>query len=262
MWVGAALAAAVGTAWVVDASRRNEGARMTHRILIDLLLNALTADDALTARHSRRVADLSFALAERCEMPRKELATLRVGALLHDMGKIEARFWQIVHSREQLTPEQRAEIEFHPHLSAQILEPLEPIHPGIMKMVASHHECWNGEGYPLCLSGEEIPLGARIIAVADVFDAVTQPRAYKDPMPVEDAIAQLRRGEGRQFDPRLVNLVDSSPLREEWADIARRGQEDERKHLEADRAAPPPTPESPPELGEGQTQASAEEAGG
>src|SRR3712207_1960886 len=166
-WMGVAWAAgAVGTAWLLDAYRRTAEARVTHRILVDVLLNALTADDAITARHSRRVADLSYALARECGMSRRELATLRVAALLHDMGKIDDRFFHIVHSRDPLSEEERAEMEFHPHLSARILNPLEPIHPGITEVVGSHHECWDGGGYPKCLRGEQIPLGARIIAVA------------------------------------------------------------------------------------------------
>ncbi|HEY0092853.1 MAG TPA: HD domain-containing phosphohydrolase, partial [Archangium sp.] len=217
---GMAGAALVGAAWLADSYRRSRTAVNTHRILVDVLLNALTADDAITARHSRRVADLSFALAQRCGMPRRQLATLRVGALLHDMGKIDDRFFHIVHSRDPLSEDERQEMEFHPHLSARILDPLEPIHPGITEIVASHHECWDGTGYPKCLRGEEIPLGARIIALADVFDAMTQPRAYKEGMPVDEAFEQLRRGSGHQFDPHLVDLLLCHPVKNLWAEIA------------------------------------------
>ncbi len=250
-WVGAAGMAVVAAAWLVDSYRRSEAGRITHRILVDVLLNALTADDAITARHSRRVADLSFALAQARGMPRRELATLRVGALLHDMGKIDDRFFHIVHSRDPLSEDERTEMEFHPHLSARILEPLEPIHPGIADIVASHHECWDGGGYPKGCAGEVIPLGARIIAVADVFDAMTQPRAYKDGMPVAEAFEQLRRGAGRQFDPHLVELVQQYPVKEQWTEIACNGQLDEKRAQEEALNAPPPTPENPPELDDG-----------
>ncbi|HSU17200.1 HD-GYP domain-containing protein [Longimicrobium sp.] len=232
---GAAVASAtlVGLAWLMDALRRDRWARQMHRKLVDLLLNALTADDPVTARHSRRVADLTSVLAGACGgLSRPELATLRVAALLHDMGKIDDRFFLIVHSRKRLSEEQRAEIKHHPHLSATILQPLEEMHPGIQKIVSSHHECWDGSGYPCGIGGHEIPLAARIIAVADVFDAMTQPRKYKGPMPVEEALEKLDEGAGHQFDPRLVALVESGPVLAQWTQIALQGQRDEQDHLE------------------------------
>ncbi len=248
---GWAAAAGLATAWAVDAYRRSDEARATRRILVDVLLNALTADDAITARHSRRVADLSFALAQQSGMRHQELATLRVGALLHDMGKIDDRFFHIVHSRDPLSEEDRAEMEFHPHLSARILEPLEPIHPGITEIVASHHESWDGGGYPKGCGGEEIPLGARIIAVADAFDAMVQPRAYKDGMPIEEAFERILKGSGHQFDPCLVDLVHRYPVKEQWVEIASNGKVDEKRALEEAANAPPPTPENPPKLEDG-----------
>lgn len=237
---GAALAAAgaVGMAWLADALRRENEARLLHRRVVDLLLNALTADDPLTARHSRRVADLAFALgAADGRLAPHEMATLRVGALLHDMGKIDDRFFLIVHSRKPLSEAQRAQIKHHPHQSARILEPLEEIHPGLMKIVSSHHECWDGSGYPAGIAGEEIPLAARIIAVADVFDAMTQPRSYKEPMPVEEALEKLDEGCSHQFDPHLVELIEREPVLDRWIAIAHAGLDDELWHL----AHPDPT---------------------
>jgi HD-GYP domain-containing protein (c-di-GMP phosphodiesterase class II) len=232
---GAALAGAglMGVAWAVDAVRRDRVQRLMHRKLIDLLLNALTADDPVTARHSRRVADLTFALGTACGgLSKPQMATLRVAALLHDMGKIDDRFFQIVHSRKRLSNEQRAQIQHHPHQSAAILQPLEAMHPGIQCIVSSHHECWDGSGYPCGLAREDIPLAARIIAVADVFDAMTQPRSYKDGMSVEEALEKLDEGAGRQFDPNLVALVERPDVLARWKEIAEQGHAEEREHLE------------------------------
>ena len=230
--VALAAAGAVGFAWLTDAARRENAVRRLHRQVVDLLLNALTADDPVTARHSRRVADLAFALGEACGgLGRHEMATLRVAALLHDMGKIDDRFFLIVHSRKPLSAEQRAQIQHHPHQSAKILEPLEERHPGLMKIVSSHHECWNGSGYPCGIAGDEIPLAARIIALADVFDAITQPRSYKHAMPVEEALEKLDEGCGHQFDPGLVALIERNPVLDRWIAIAHAGLDDELRHL-------------------------------
>jgi HD-GYP domain-containing protein (c-di-GMP phosphodiesterase class II) len=212
----------VGLAWMVEASARQNRTRMMHRRMVELALNALSAGDPVTARHSRRVADLCYALGQACRMPRRELPTLRVAALLHDMGKIDDRFFHIVHSRKRLSKKERSEIKSHPHESAHILAPLEPEHPGIRAIVSSHHECWDGSGYPCGLKGDDIPLGARIIALADAFDAMTQPRKYREAMPLEDALEELRKGAGSQFDPALVELVHTPAMRESWDDVAQR----------------------------------------
>jgi len=229
--------AAVAAGWAFDAYRRDRRLRLTHRILVDLLLNALTADDATTARHSRRVADLSYALGCAARLPRDQLTTVRVAALMHDLGKIDERFEFALRSDAPLSPEERDQMEEHPDQSARILTPLEELHPGIRAMVASHHERWDGEGYPERLSGERIPLGARIIAIADAFDAMTQPRQYRDPMPVARAFQAIREDAGCQFDPALVDVLELSGVRAGWERIALEGLIEERR--EQDRLSEP-----------------------
>ncbi|HEX2210838.1 MAG TPA: HD domain-containing phosphohydrolase [Longimicrobium sp.] len=234
--VAAASAGLVGLGWMLDAARRRREMGRLHRGMVDLLLNALYAGDPATARHSRRVADLSYALAEAVGMRGHELHTLRLAALLHDMGKIDDRFFHIVHSRTPLTKEQRAEIKNHPHESAHILTPLEREHPGITQIVSTHHECWDGSGYPHGLHDLDIPLEARIIALADAFDAMTQPRKYRDAMPVDRALEALREGSGTQFDPALVDLAWSSPVRDVWEQVVQRDVFAERCNADSVRA--------------------------
>ncbi|HST59186.1 MAG TPA: HD domain-containing phosphohydrolase [Longimicrobium sp.] len=221
---GVALASAglVSFAWLLDAMRRERAAAQLHRDMVDILLNALTAGDPVTARHSRRVADLSYSLAKAVGMHGEALRTLRIAALMHDMGKIDDRFFHIIHSRKPLSKEERAEIKNHPHESAHILAPLETEHPGIQQIVSSHHECWDGSGYPRGLQATDIPLGARIIALADAFDAMTQPRKYRDALPIETALSELAEGSGSQFDPELVEVVAADPVRTVWEEIAAR----------------------------------------
>lgn len=225
--VGGMAALAAGWAW--DAHRRAEEERMAHRTLVEVLLNALSADEPATARHSRRVADLAFALAGEARLPRRPTAVLRVAALLHDLGKMDDRFFDIVHSSRPLSPAQRREMEMHPVEGAHILEPLDRIFPGVRAAVEHHHECWDGGGYPGELRGEAIPLAARIISVADVFDAMTQPRTYRGPLPTAEALGEIRRGAGTKFDPRVVALLDRPRLVARWEEIARRGLEEERR---------------------------------
>jgi putative nucleotidyltransferase with HDIG domain len=220
-------AGAVALAWRADAGRRHLRASRLHRVMVETLLNALSAGDPVTGRHSRRVADLSDTLAAAFPMSREERATLRVAALLHDMGKIEDDIFHVVHQPRKLSAEDRRKVNTHPHESAHILEPLERLHPGITRIVESHHECWNGGGYPNGVTAEEIPLGARIISVADVFDALTQPRAYHEPLPVEEALAEIGKEAGSRFDPAVAERLRDPQVRRRWAEIARAGLAEE-----------------------------------
>jgi putative nucleotidyltransferase with HDIG domain len=220
-------AAAAAAAWVIATRRERRNNAKLHRTLVELLLNALSSGDPATERHSRRVANLADVLAERIGIGRREHATLRVAALLHDLGKIEDELFPLVHSASPLTDEDREKINHHPHESAAILEPLDRFHRGLTRIVTSHHECWNGGGYPQGLRGREIPLAARIISVADVFDALTQPRSYREPRPIEEVLHEVRNGGGQRFDPGIVALLDEPQVRAEWIRIAEEGRRTE-----------------------------------
>jgi len=223
---GALVSAAVLlTGWRVDAQRRRRRAAKLHRTIVDLLLNALSAGDAMTERHSRRVADLTDVLGPAFGFRKDHQSTLRLAALLHDMGKIDDRFFDILHSCDPLSVEDRRRIEQHPRQSADILHPLEALHPGISRIVEAHHECWDGHGYPRGLAGNEIPLESRLISVADVFDALIQPRTYRAALSGEAALAELRRGSGSRFDPQVVAHVQRPEIFEQWLRLAERGRE-------------------------------------
>jgi HD-GYP domain-containing protein (c-di-GMP phosphodiesterase class II) len=161
---------------------------------------------------------------------------LRVASLLHDMGKIDDALYDIVHSTGKLDPEERARIRKHPTESAHILEPLDPFHPGLSLIVRSHHERWDGSGYPAGLRGEQIPLEARLISVADVFDALTQPRGYKDARTVEQAVEEIREGAGTLFDPAVVAVLDRPEVLRRWTRIAHSGRKEEREEAAAGNA--------------------------
>jgi putative nucleotidyltransferase with HDIG domain len=227
---GAGAAAAVGGAaagWRLAMRRERKQWSRLHRTLVELLLNALSSGDPVTARHCRRVANLTDALAGALGIEQREHATLRVAALLHDLGKIEDELFPLVHSPDPLTEAEREQINHHPFTSAHILEPLESFHHGLTAIVTSHHECWNGRGYPHGLAGERIPLGARIITIADVFDALCQPRSYHAPRPIREVLATIRRGGGERFDPALVRLLDIPEVRSAFLRIAEEGRREE-----------------------------------
>lgn len=220
-------ASAIALLWRRNAARdRREFARL-HRALVDLLLNTLSAGDAATERHSRRVADLTDVLARAFGLTSHRHSTLRIAALLHDMGKIDDRFFDILHGCGPLSDEQRDAINHHPHEGAEILEPIEAIHPGLTRIVAAHHEYWDGTGYPEGLAREEIPFEARLISVADVFDAMTQPRTYREARDPEDAIQAIRANASTRFDPHVVAQLQRPDVLGEWLSIRERGRREE-----------------------------------
>ena len=225
----AATTGMLGAIWYADAQRRDREANKYRRVMVDLLLNALSSGDDYTERHSRRVASLTDVLGRAYGFQGERKGRLRVASLLHDMGKIDDRFFHILHSCETLDAAERAKIKQHPHESAYILTPLERVYPGITYIVESHHECWDGKGYPRGLKGEGIPLEARMISVADVFDAMTQPRAYKNPRRADDVLAEIRRSAGERFDPGVVAQLDRPEVREAWSRVAVEGHETERR---------------------------------
>jgi HD-GYP domain-containing protein (c-di-GMP phosphodiesterase class II) len=237
LWlVGAAAAATAGTigaAWLADARSRDRTSKRLKRVMVDVLLNALNSGDAFTERHSRRVANLTDVLACAFGMDRERKARLRIASLLHDMGKIDDRFFHILHSCDTLSAKERSKIKQHPHESAYILTPMERVYPGITYIVESHHESWDGRGYPRGLKGEQIPLEARMICVADVFDAMTQPRAYKDPRSVEEVLGDIHRSAGERFDPGVIAQLDRPDVLQAFTRIAEQGHRTEKKVQEA-----------------------------
>ena len=128
---------------------------------------------------------------------------VRLSALLHDIGKIGVPD-AILRKPGKLSDEEWVEMRKHPEIGRQILDQVGGAFSHMSNIVAAHHERWDGFGYPNGLSGEDIPLGARIITVVDAYDAMTERRVYREPLPVEAARAELRRCSGQQFDPRVV----------------------------------------------------------
>jgi len=169
---------------------------------IDAMIKALEAKDFYTRGHSQRVTLYSVAIGEELGMTRQELEDLHRASVLHDLGKIGVRE-AVLNKPGKLTEEEFAEIVRHPETAVRILEPI-PFFRPLLTAILHHHERFDGKGYPARLAGEAIPLASRIMTIADTFDAMTSTRAYRKALPVADAIAEIRRCSGTQFDPDIV----------------------------------------------------------
>ncbi len=169
---------------------------------IGALAAAVDAKDPYTYGHSNEVTEYTLAIAEGLHLSDAEKETLRIAALLHDIGKIGIDS-SILNKPGKLTAEEFDAIRSHPDIAANILGSLDFLRE-VVPLVHHHHEHWDGGGYPTGLSGESIPRGARIISVADAFNAMTSDRPYRAPLSREEAVRELHENSGNQFDPEIV----------------------------------------------------------
>ena len=194
---------------------------------LETLLNAIEANDAQTGHHVRRVAAYSLVIADAAGLSERQRSSVERVALFHDIGKIHEALFDIVHDDSRLTARDRKEIATHPRRGAEVLAPLAAFYPELPDGVLSHHERWDGRGYPRRLRGERIPLAARIVSIADTFDALTHNRRYRRGKGFRDAVAVIAEARGKQFDPTLTDLVLLPPV------LAQLGQ----THVEQHRPA-------------------------
>jgi HD-GYP domain-containing protein (c-di-GMP phosphodiesterase class II) len=166
------------------------------------LAQALDARDAYTAGHSRRVSEYSCAIAKAMNIPEQDLETISVGALLHDLGKIGISDL-VLQKPGRLTPEENELIRQHPIIGRRILENVQGLE-SYLGIVELHHENWDGTGYPHGLRGEQTPLLARIVKVADAYDAMTSDRPYRSGKSHAEALTVLRSVCGSEMDPSVV----------------------------------------------------------
>ena len=185
-----------------------KGIRQAHhetRVAMEGLADALERRDPYTFRHSIRVTEYTrMMLAMMPQIPKPTADAIVAAAHVHDLGKVGSQDGSLK-KPGALTAEERRELEQHAAIGAEIVDRLEAYRPSVA-VIRHHHERWDGSGYPDGLSGERIPLGSRIIAVADAFDAMTSDRVYRPALSAETAFAELRKGVGTQFDPQIVEL--------------------------------------------------------
>jgi HD-GYP domain-containing protein (c-di-GMP phosphodiesterase class II) len=160
---------------------------------------AMAVCDPQLEAHASRVTSHAEAIAARLGWDAEQLEELRLGAALHDVGKVNVRP-EVLAKPGRLDPAERAHVQAHPVEGVWLIAGVRSLRPAL-PYVLFHHERWDGDGYPTRRAGREIPLPGRVLAVADAFDAMISPRPYRGPLTVEDAVAEVARCAGTQFDP-------------------------------------------------------------
>jgi putative nucleotidyltransferase with HDIG domain len=196
-----------------QAAAAIENARLYEKLEDSYLSTIVTlscvveAKDLYTDKHMKDIAEYSVTIAKKLGLPDSDIENIRRAALLHDLGKISVPDY-ILMKPGKLSEEEMDIIKRHPANGAKMIEPVEPLKHA-REIIKSHQEWFDGSGYPECLRGEEIPLGARIIAVADAYGAMTTDRPYRKALTSDQALKELKEGAGTQFDPRIVEIFIS-----------------------------------------------------
>jgi putative nucleotidyltransferase with HDIG domain len=196
----------------IESSRTRdlqEEVRRSYRATLEALLAALDTRDTETEGHSERVAAYTMLIARQLNLSEAELQHIEHGALLHDIGKIGVPD-HILYKPGPLTPEEWEVMKQHPVIGYKMCMKIEMLRPAA-PIVLHHHERWDGRGYPYGLNGAEIPLGARIFAIADTLDAMTSDRPYRKALSFAQAREEIERCAGSQFDPELVRVFLELP---------------------------------------------------
>lgn len=188
---------------LLHVKRRNDLLEPAENVIF-ALARTVEARDAYTEGHLQRLARYSVAIGERMGMSPSELTALRYGALLHDVGKIGIDE-TIIRKAGPLTADEYRVMQQHTLIGERIVAPLR-MAAKVAPIVRGHHERWDGSGYPDGLAGETIPLGARVVAVVDAFDAMTTQRPYNHVLSAEEAVGRLLAGAGTSWDPRIVAI--------------------------------------------------------
>lgn len=183
---------------------------MTLEQVVQSFIVAMEAKDQYTFGHSERVSQYALALAKHLPefQDKQKMKNLRLSGLLHDIGKINVSE-QILTKSEKLTDKEYEIIKTHTTIGAQMVEKIDGLE-GLKSGILYHHERWDGKGYPTGTQGLDIPLEARILGVADAFDAMTSTRAYRNERSIEEAFKELEDGIGTQFDPHLSSAIDAA----------------------------------------------------
>jgi putative nucleotidyltransferase with HDIG domain len=195
--------------------------RESNADLLTALVKAIEIRDPYTSGHSLRVSRLAQQIAEELGLNRIAVDQVANAALLHDIGKIEAVYTEILRKPDSLSPEERAVMESHVTRGVQLLRDLSSVPEEVVRIVKHHHEREDGQGYPDGLLGDEIPLGSKIIVLCDAVDAMLSDRPYRAALPLSAVIEQLQKHAGQQFDHRVVRAATRSEILADYAESMR-----------------------------------------
>jgi len=193
-----------------ELDRAHDRLELALREQLETMVRSIEARDPYTSGHSRRVAALSRAIAVDLGLNSAQVEEIENAALLHDVGKIHAEFAPLLQKEGRLTQEEWEIMKTHSAKSAELVGLFSRFKGTVQAAVRSHHERWDGKGYPDSLAGADIPLGARIIMVSDTIDAMTTDRPYRKALPFERVITELQKYRASQFDPTLVDITVGS----------------------------------------------------
>src|ERR1700680_702812 len=207
--------------------RHAEQVSSLHLRTIEALALAIEAKDATTGEHLQRVRVYAMELAKELGLSADETEALQAASVLHDIGKLAVPE-HIISKPGKLSPEEFEKMKIHPTVGAEILEQVDFPYP-VVPIVRAHHEKWDGSGYPNGLSGEAIPIGARILAAVDCLDALASDRQYRKALPLDEAMAKVAEDAGKSFDPRVVAIL-------------------QRRYIELEQLANDQPPQAPPKL--------------
>jgi diguanylate cyclase (GGDEF)-like protein/putative nucleotidyltransferase with HDIG domain len=206
-----------------DEKRHVEEMANLHMRTIEALALAIEAKDHTTHDHLQRVRVYAIEIAKELGVKPAELEALNAAALLHDIGKLAVPE-HIISKPGRLTPEEFEKMKIHPVVGAEILERVRFPYP-VVPIVRAHHERWDGSGYPFGLSGEQIPIGARILSAVDYLDALASDRQYRRALPLKEVMERLAAESGKSFDPVVVEILQKRYLALEKVVVAQLGQE-------------------------------------
>jgi len=180
--------------------------------LLRLMVKTIEAQDPYTSGHSIRVAEAAREIGKLMGVRRRDMRHLETAALLHDIGKIDVAYSEILRQEGGLSDDQRELIRDHPGRGVEIVKSIRSIPPAVLENIKHHHERWDGKGYPEGLAADEIPMGARIIMVCDTIDAMTTARPYRGALPLSVVREELEKHSGEQFDEEIIDRVLGSDV--------------------------------------------------
>lgn len=196
--------------WINRLYQTNQALQKVSREMLELMVSAMEARDPYTSGHSRRVSKMAVEIARAAGLSDREVNRIGVAGLLHDVGKIHEKYAPILSKPDRLTQDEWILMKEHPLDGEKLVANVSQLHD-VLPGVRNHHERWDGAGYPDGLKGENIPLMARVLAIADTIDAMTSDRSYRRGLTRDDVRKEVERCAGTQFDPELVAKLLAGP---------------------------------------------------